>query len=88
MRHSARGERREFPAFKSVTTTIDRVLRTPVPIHRAAQQGWTDVIAALLDAGADVNAKGHNDAAEGAWGEGVRSPLGLWFSWGRGLKRK
>jgi uncharacterized protein len=32
-----------------------------LPLHLAASKGWTEIMAALLDAGADVNAKGHND---------------------------
>lgn len=32
-----------------------------LPLHLAAEKGWTEIMAALLDAGADVNAKGHND---------------------------
>lgn len=32
-----------------------------LPLHLAAEKGWTEIIVALLDAGADVNAKGLDD---------------------------
>ena len=32
-----------------------------LPLHLAAQKGWTEIMEALLDAGSDVNAKGHSD---------------------------